>query len=620
MSSASTNPYKSRLFNFINRQSLRWGGRWDISVRHLKVAAEWGVQILLYPLYLLLQTGRITVHQLRHKFEQLQLSSSTSQSESQQNSIVADEAIRKVLEAVEGSREKAEGIEKAEGNCLLHENSTAKQEIVGTSSSSKLVIQGIASLVETRSLVIVTLENQILNILSLQQQQTLQQRIISEIANYRYERRLTQTQKFPRLVPNFKKNNPNVLTPVRLFWQVIDWVQCSPVAIAVNLFEESKLNHPATSFPRLIPSQIHSQINPKEILFKLDYQLADLEAQPLVPFVTVVNTLSARLQGVGRQIQSRLNQSQSLEQPESNSFQIQGLIQAAFDYFFSKDRKQLDSTIEEGKKSNLSLNKASSLPQLKLPESSRLSYLINRLEQFLLKQPSHLSNSSTALDPDPFRIQVLIQAAIDYFFGQRQPQLGFQSGNASVVIPATQSKVNAYLPSLESPRQKMLMDSDDDPWLSWDDLFTETESTDNYRETRENRLKDIPNSISLPRAEQTPVKPGNTTSERLHRDLRRHSSDKSLRVTQAVSQKLTKTKKSTSKLPRSSHTSASVNYQQSEQINIDSSADWVETQATPVGYVKHPLETILEWLDCIMLWLEDLIVAIWQLMTRKRKK
>jgi hypothetical protein len=43
-----------------------------------------------------------------------------------------------------------------------------------------------------------------------------------------------------------------------------------------------------------------------------------------------------------------------------------------------------------------------------------------------------------------------------------------------------------------------------------------------------------------------------------------------------------------------------------------SDPSWIEAQATLVGYVKHPLEQILEWLDQGLLWLETLIARLWQ--------
>ncbi|NEQ27502.1 MAG: hypothetical protein F6K28_52565, partial [Microcoleus sp. SIO2G3] len=38
---------------------------------------------------------------------------------------------------------------------------------------------------------------------------------------------------------------------------------------------------------------------------------------------------------------------------------------------------------------------------------------------------------------------------------------------------------------------------------------------------------------------------------------------------------------------------------------------FIETPATLVGYVKHPLQQLLEWLDAGMLWLETRLSNIW---------
>ncbi|NJR63310.1 MAG: hypothetical protein HC769_33765 [Cyanobacteria bacterium CRU_2_1] len=39
---------------------------------------------------------------------------------------------------------------------------------------------------------------------------------------------------------------------------------------------------------------------------------------------------------------------------------------------------------------------------------------------------------------------------------------------------------------------------------------------------------------------------------------------------------------------------------------------WIETDAKLVGYVKHPLEQLLEWLDQGMLWLEKKLTHAWK--------
>ncbi|UBF27659.1 hypothetical protein K9N68_06995 [Kovacikia minuta CCNUW1] len=103
-------------------------------------------------------------------------------------------------------------------------------------------IHGIATLLETKSLVLVTNQNQILDILTVEQREQLRQRIIWEVANYGRQQRIQKMtgRIFSRLRPT--PEDGNVLLPVRLFQHLMAWMQTKPIAIATNLFQESSLN------------------------------------------------------------------------------------------------------------------------------------------------------------------------------------------------------------------------------------------------------------------------------------------------------------------------------------------------------------------------------------------
>ncbi|NEO74361.1 hypothetical protein, partial [Moorena sp. SIO3H5] len=51
-------------------------------------------------------------------------------------------------------------------------------------------------------------------------------------------------------------------------------------------------------------------------------------------------------------------------------------------------------------------------------------------------------------------------------------------------------------------------------------------------------------------------------------------------------------------------------------IDVEPNQDCIDTKATPEGYVKHPLERVLEWLDITILWIEELVVKSWRLLQR----
>jgi hypothetical protein len=110
-------------------------------------------------------------------------------------------------------------------------------------------IRGIASLLETRSLVLVTEQNQILDVLTAEQQGSLRHRITWDSAHYgRYcQIRQSTRQALARL---HSGGSDRILPPVRWLRGVMAWMQISPVAIAVNLFQEASLTlAPIVSLP-----------------------------------------------------------------------------------------------------------------------------------------------------------------------------------------------------------------------------------------------------------------------------------------------------------------------------------------------------------------------------------
>jgi hypothetical protein len=50
----------------------------------------------------------------------------------------------------------------------------------------------------------------------------------------------------------------------------------------------------------------------------------------------------------------------------------------------------------------------------------------------------------------------------------------------------------------------------------------------------------------------------------------------------------------------------------SQNTHLEPAPDWIETPATPSGYVKHPLEQLLEGVDVVMLCVEELVLKLWR--------
>ncbi|MBE9167775.1 hypothetical protein IQ238_09675 [Pleurocapsales cyanobacterium LEGE 06147] len=596
-SMSSSGPYQSRLFNLLNRYKIRWSDRVTQAVRQIQIATEWGIQTLLYPIYLMVQMGRSTRQQLE---QQVQSSSalppgSELELDAQIQFSAVDAPIEKVLQAVkpwliEGNEEKRE-LEDKQTNIwgklskfvaqlrspipkqikiewFRHQNKALeltenrlpqqgenlvnlaisdlrsrslrdRQSLILNShldetnslprrNKRTLAIQGIATLVESRVLVLVTQDNQILDILTSQQQQQLQQRIIQALAAYRPHRGFlkTTTKKILQSLPNFSSNNSKALPPVRFVWNIIDWLQTSPVALKTNLFGESSLVSVSSE-----STEISYKRSPlEELSIILDRALAGLETQSQ-NLVTLVHQ-------VGNNLSYKINQTGTLKQRQSPG-------------------ENLNATREHS-------------------------------------------------EPDPFQIQVLIKAAIDYFFGK---VYGNDLSHSSSKIPLQPTTSSSSLPTA----------SPEDPWLSWSDLFSDTFSSPTIAQTSQRlvTLKGKTDKKSLPEAIHKPTKSKQWKKNRIKSRLQPLKS----RALSVVQTHLTNV---TLKPQESSTLNATDNSTGAEVLHSrQTTPDWVETDATAVGYVKHPLEILLEWLDRTILWLEELALKIWKQVisfTQRRKE
>lgn len=290
MSSDSDAPYQSRLLNFLNRRSINWKDRLGRTIRYAKVATIWGVQILLYPAYLLVQTGRVIKRQLGKKVAQSQLRLSPSSpnltTSTAPSSLALDAPIEPVLKTVVSwfsFKVQAKAlIQSLRDSAIVAVNPNPIQ------SQSPVIepemIKGVACLRETHTLVLVSQDNQILDVLSATQQQQLQKRISWEVANYLHHQRLIQPTPWVNRLPKLPTHHPHLIPPVRWFYQGISWLQISPVASAINLFGESSLAHSVTDSPSQSPEltpvetiPLLTQFSSTEFFLSLDSTLVNLE-------------------------------------------------------------------------------------------------------------------------------------------------------------------------------------------------------------------------------------------------------------------------------------------------------------------------------------------------------
>lgn len=216
--------YQSKVFSFFSQQSLRWRDKAQQTWRQAKTAALWGVQILLYPIYLTFQATQLVGKQLHQATQrvvpQLQAPKRSLPSASPASSPVADTPLNQTLQTV---------------------NTFAL--------ASLPPIQGIVSLLPSRHLALVTTDNQVLDLLTSEQQTQLQRQIIWNVANYRRQQQLqgkssaTAQLAFPKRFLSLPaiSDRPNAWLPIRVFYRLMAWMQASPVALATNLFQEAYL-------------------------------------------------------------------------------------------------------------------------------------------------------------------------------------------------------------------------------------------------------------------------------------------------------------------------------------------------------------------------------------------
>ena len=590
MSASETGPYQSKLFNFINRQVQQWGDRLGTAGRHLRGSIVWGTQAALYPFYLFFQAGRKVGHQFHH-----------SESQSTQSLGHGDST--------------GDSIEKINSDLTIQEVLSEEIENIDIEDTS-ITIRGIASLLETRSLVLVTSANCSLDILSQDQQHAIQRSIEQKLSNY--AQRLSQAK---------QKQLSSGSSPLSWFSNLMHWVQQSPVAIAANLFEESQI-----TTTRKSENQTSSIHNPTsgQVIQSIDRNVAELETIPISTAKSLWQLVQQRLLGKSqltyRSDQGNQPSSEHLPLKETENslhstqpFSLQDLIQAAVDYFFGMRSEQAEVS---GNQSKIKLPpiQREQIRALWGEAKTRLA-VIKQGVPSLSGQQSRYLNASEAAQPsmessepslltkaNPFTIRTLLWAAIDYFFGTKFTHQAI----ADIPHDATQNlgqsgKAPAMGDGNISANAVGGMDrAIADPWLSWEDVFS-TSST--ARVITHQSHRNLTDDSALPSGHKTPSHNTLSAWESLQKRLQQLKAVRSLRTHS----------KGRAQTTHPQHTDCSDLDSLDQAISprwdlrdpLDTAFDWVEADFTASGYIKHPLEKILEWLDSLIFWLEKLWEKLW---------
>ncbi|MER3434117.1 MAG: hypothetical protein C4288_11970 [Leptolyngbya sp. ERB_1_1] len=268
--------YQSQLFNFVTRQTQKLADKSATLLRHAKVTTIWTTQILLYPIYAVFQGARSIGRQIGQQIEKVVLRLRMSREEIAMPSAprslfdpekLSDVPIQNVLNAVKRALISGGDLPalRERHPLVLIERFLMRREDEDVVSSNPYRIQAIACEIDTRKLVLILEGNVIFDILTPKQQRQIEHRIRLELARYWQWRRKLYLRTAPLSLP---EDRETLLPPIRVFRQLMAWIQASPVAIAVNLFQESELVTQPSELDWFTPSVPLSAWNPGTLIPK----------------------------------------------------------------------------------------------------------------------------------------------------------------------------------------------------------------------------------------------------------------------------------------------------------------------------------------------------------------
>jgi hypothetical protein len=266
-------PFQSRVLRRVVQWAQAWRTRAQVSWRSLKTTASWTAQILVYPIYAAFQAVRLINLRLQQaqavditrkatRQTQQAFNIDTGTAVAVELNPTCDTPLYQVLEFVRvsvlpalpgwqqtpilirGDRWSSQGLLPGTNEDSFLATSSAITNAIPTMpqrSPGEIVpigaIRAIASVIATRSLVLVTDRNTVLDILSPAQQQQLRQQITWEVARLLRLRRLQTAMIRLSDIPQPATTAHRL---VRAFLRLMRWVAKTPVAIAANLFYEAE--------------------------------------------------------------------------------------------------------------------------------------------------------------------------------------------------------------------------------------------------------------------------------------------------------------------------------------------------------------------------------------------
>ncbi|AFY39602.1 hypothetical protein Lepto7376_3393 [[Leptolyngbya] sp. PCC 7376] len=608
----STSPYKSKLFNFLNRQSIQWNTRLAQAARRLKITVEWGSQIAVYPLYLLVQSSRVATRQFA-------ASRSKKQKEQQAIAQTSDSAVTSDM--------------------------TSEILALNASDSSDVKLQGLACDLTSQQIFFVDQQNQL--VIPDQSQESLQKQISLELGNFNYQKRRDRQTALPpqepRILPPVQPQNPTLFAPVRWALQGLSWLEQSPVAIALDFFGESNWR------TAVVPLEIYSpKLFPplplEPILTPLDDRVAALETKllnsdvdftsesdlpPLKRFFRrftpkpaatdepqTTESPSSSPESTPTDQQSWLSWT-DLFKPKTNPANLPSPSELAntaivptTEQSQSSKRTAVESTEPELPPLQRFFRKFSPNPitssqpltpdsptensTTELPaEKSQLSWtdlFKPKTNSANLPNPSELKN--TAIVPTTEESSKL--TAVENTESELPPLQRFLRKFTPNSITSDQSQPSTPDPLTENSTTEPPAEKS---WLSWTDLFKSQAKTVDSTDQRDTAIIPTPEITS----DVTSFVALNTELTTEQEEGR--SPDLTPANNIETNELATVKTETTTDLTNTSN--------DSPEVEIEAQPEWIETEALSAGYEYHFLEKLLKKVDQIMVWVEETIAKIW---------
>ncbi|GAB4278842.1 MAG: hypothetical protein Fur0025_05690 [Oscillatoriaceae cyanobacterium] len=361
--------------------------------------------------------------------------------------------------------------------------------------------------------------------------------------------------------------------------------------------------------------------SPLSLLFEsLDAKVAQLEAGG---WQQVPQALGGALAKVRQRVSfPAAHQEEITTQGQHLPEKIAALLLAAVAYFFGGTSQTPGMPPEQGQ-DQLPVSPLKPSPEAPLPRGERgeslpVSSLGAKFRLSVLKVRHQIERWGTALvsdrefapEPLPDRMENLIRAAVDYFLRLGKTSLptnggvGAQGGDGLKLNyePQKGGWAKAQLQTSGGAKAQLQTSGGAKAQLQTGELAGELEG-DLWREPQAGAALNGSESLSIPKARE------------MARSLRRKVQE-AVKAAPLVPQSQVTTGK-----PQAVNETQAVATAGAATLELEPVAaaqtewqpDFLETRAVVTGYVKHPLELVLEWLDRALVWAETIIGKLWRL-------